>query len=212
MGRYTFHRAAGHGAFLLWNVDLFRADQIQQLCRCRLWRRPEQTSGSRPQRNASGSGHRCDGDEGSIDGPWPNAQSVGGRAIRMVHQHRRDRCGHQIRSGEQRRWEDLPLGPDHEHAYPDADAHRGTRRSLYADHCWSQRIRLRHQQRDSVRDGTINLMLIRILIALAVAALPALPSVSLTLSPNVEIGVAGGEVIFEGTFSVDSTDSYTFFN
>jgi hypothetical protein len=55
-------------------------------------------------------------------------------------------------------------------------------------------------------------MLTRVLALFAILSIPAWAGVTLILTPNVEIGMPGDEVIFHGTFNVDSGDPDTFFN
>ncbi len=53
---------------------------------------------------------------------------------------------------------------------------------------------------------------IRALILLAVCSLPGWSGVTLILTPSTENGLPGGEVVFSGTFGVDTGDPFTFFN
>jgi hypothetical protein len=53
---------------------------------------------------------------------------------------------------------------------------------------------------------------IRALILLAVSSLPGWAGATLALTPTVENGLPGGEVIFSGTFGVSNGDPNTFFN
>jgi len=54
-------------------------------------------------------------------------------------------------------------------------------------------------------------MLTRVLALFAILSIPAWPAATLILTPNVEIGMPGDEVVFDGTFSVDPGDPDTFF-
>ena len=55
-------------------------------------------------------------------------------------------------------------------------------------------------------------MLTRVLALFAISSIPVWAGVTLILTPNLEIGMPGDEVTFQGTFSVDSGDPDTFFN
>jgi hypothetical protein len=55
-------------------------------------------------------------------------------------------------------------------------------------------------------------MLTRAFALLAILSIPAGAGVTLVLTPNLEIGMPGDEVTFQGNFGVDSGDPDTFFN